>query len=94
MLEPKPKNYRLPPLSTHKKTFDDLCLWIDAHLGGPVGWQELMSQSGLDHQTINALFYKYESTTPMTWIRRRREAGSSSPEKVLPTLLLSKQKSQ
>jgi AraC-like DNA-binding protein len=74
----KPLVNRLPPLSVHKEEFDSLCQWIDSHLSQPIGWQELMEQSHLDHQTIHALFYKYESTTPMTWIRRRREAQSVS----------------
>ncbi|MEK9802352.1 MAG: hypothetical protein VW475_02975, partial [Curvibacter sp.] len=56
-------------LSDHRQTFDDLCAWIDAHLDEPIGWQELMGQSGLDHQTLNALFFKFLSTTPMAWIR-------------------------
>jgi hypothetical protein len=38
-----------------------------------------MQQSGLDHQTIKALFFKYASTTPMTWIRRHREARTTAP---------------
>lgn len=60
-----------------RKKFDDLCQWIDAHIGEPIGWQQLMAQSGLDFQTIQALFFKYECITPITWIRRRREAKSS-----------------
>jgi len=77
--------------SDHKKKFEALCLWIDAHNGEPVGWQELMTESGLDHQTINALFRKYKSTTPMAWIRSKREAGLSTPRKALPMLLLPEQ---
>lgn len=60
-------------LSDHQQTLEELCLWIDAHLHEPLGWQELMAQSGLDHQTLNALFYKFQSSTPMAWIRKRRE---------------------
>ncbi|MDE2616137.1 MAG: helix-turn-helix transcriptional regulator [Burkholderiales bacterium] len=60
-------------LSDHRQTFDELCTWIEAHLQEPIGWQELMAQSGLDHQTLNALFFKFLSTTPMAWIRKRRE---------------------
>jgi len=73
-LRQKPLVNRLPPLSVHKTELEHLCQWIDEHLSQPIGWQELMTQSQLDHQTIHALFFKYESTTPMTWIRRRREA--------------------
>lgn len=60
-------------LSDHRQTLDELCHWIDQHLHEPLGWQELMAQSGLDHQTLNALFYKFQSSTPMAWIRKRRE---------------------
>ncbi len=60
-------------LSDHRQTFDELCNWIEVHLHEPIGWQELMVQSGLDHQTLNALFFKFLSTTPMAWIRKRRE---------------------
>ncbi|MDP3701981.1 MAG: hypothetical protein Q8R72_13870 [Hylemonella sp.] len=60
-------------LSDHRQTLDELCHWIDEHLHEPLGWQELMAQSGLDHQTLNALFYKFQSSTPMAWIRKRRE---------------------
>ncbi len=60
-----------------KKQFDDLCIWIDAHVNEPIGWQQIMAQSGLDFQTLQALFFHYKSTTPMTWIRHRREAVKS-----------------
>ena len=61
----------------HEKQFDELCLWIDAHIGEPIGWQQMMAQSGLDYQTLQMLFFRYKSTTPMTWIRHRREAIQS-----------------
>jgi transcriptional regulator GlxA family with amidase domain len=56
-----------------KRQFDELCVWIDAHIGEPMGWQQLMEQSGLDFQSLQALFFQYKSTTAMTWIRHRRE---------------------
>ena len=61
-----------------RQQFDALCVWIDAHLEEPLGWQELMAQSGLEYQAIQTLFFKFQSTTPMTWIRHRREAQSLS----------------
>ena len=60
-----------------KQLFDELCQWIDAHLVETIGWQQLMKQSGLQYQTIQSLFHKYQSVTTMTWIRRRREGGLS-----------------
>ncbi len=58
----------------HKQKFDALCAWIEAHLSESIGWQELMNHSGLEYQTIQALFFRFTNTTAMTWIRRRREA--------------------
>ena len=74
VLEPRLPGRKRPALTDLKQKFEDLCAWIDAQLDAPLGWQELMQHSGLDHQTLNALFFKYASTTPMAWIRRRREA--------------------
>ena len=56
-----------------KQLLDELCNWIDANLEETIGWHQLMAQSGLQYQTIQLLFFKYHSLTPMTWIRRRRE---------------------
>ena len=61
----------LTPVRKH--LLDELCQWIDDHLEETIGWQQLLAQSGLQYQTIQSLFYKYHSLTPMTWIRRRRE---------------------
>jgi len=47
--------------------------WIDQHLWETLGWPELMRASGLDHPALLALFNKHLDTTPMTWIRKRRE---------------------
>jgi methylphosphotriester-DNA--protein-cysteine methyltransferase len=84
LLGPRLQNRRLPPLTDLKHEFEDLCAWIDAQIDEPLGWQELMQQSGLDHQTIKALFFKYASTTPMTWIRQRREARATAPRYAVP----------
>lgn len=82
VLGPRLQNRKLPSLTELKREFEALCEWIDTQLDAPLGWQELMRQSGLDHQTINALFFKYASTTPMTWIRRRRESRATVPRSV------------
>ena len=47
--------------------------WIDQHLWEPLGWPELMKASGLGHPELLALFNKHLDTTPMTWIRKRRQ---------------------
>jgi len=78
VLGPRLQSRQLPPLTDLKHEFEDLCAWIDAQIDKPLGWQELMQRSGLDHQTIKALFFKYASTTPMTWIRQRRETRAET----------------
>jgi len=91
VLGPRLQNRKLPPLTDLKYKFEDLCAWIDGQIDTPLGWQELMQQSGLDHQTINALFFKYASTTPMTWIRRRREARTTARRPGVPATLAAQQ---
>jgi hypothetical protein len=85
VLEPRLQNRKLPPLTDLEHKFEGLCAWIDAQIDAPLGWQELMQHSGLDYQTINALFFKYASTTPMTWIRRRRETRATASRYAVPT---------
>jgi len=48
----------------HEKQFDELCLWIDAHIEEPIGWQQIMAQSGLDFQTLQMLFFRYKAPRP------------------------------
>ena len=50
-----------------------LCQWIDAHIHETIGWADLTRQSGMDYKYLMASFSKYKATTPMTWIRERRE---------------------
>jgi hypothetical protein len=70
-----------------EKQFNDLTTWIQANLNEQIGWAELMSQSGLDHQTLQALFFKYKSTTPMTWIRLQRLASQQEKAVYKPSFL-------
>ena len=70
-----------------EKQFNDLTTWIQANLNKQLGWAELMSQSGLDHQTLQTLFFKYKSTTPMTWIRLQRQLSQQQMLDDKPTLL-------
>jgi len=53
--------------------FEQLCTWIDEHIQEQIGWSELMRESGFDHLSIQSSFAKYKATTPMTYIRKRRE---------------------
>jgi len=61
------------PQGFSKEQFDELCTWIDEHIHEQIGWSELMQESGFDHLSIQSSFAKYKATTPMTWIRKRRE---------------------
>jgi len=56
-----------------KDQFEQLCAWIDEHIQEQIGWSELMHESGFDHLSIQSSFAKYKATTPMTYIRKRRE---------------------
>jgi methylphosphotriester-DNA--protein-cysteine methyltransferase len=57
----------------NKEQFDELCTWIDEHIQEQIGWSEMMRESGFDHLSIQSSFAKYKATTPMTYIRKRRE---------------------
>jgi hypothetical protein len=57
----------------HPAPLTALLHWIDHHLWEALGWPELMRASGLDHPELLALFNRHLDTTPMTWIRKRRE---------------------
>jgi len=70
-----------------EKQFNELTTWIQAHLNEQISWAELMSQSGLDHQTLQTLFFKYKSTTPMTWIRLQRQASQLQKSVYKPSFL-------
>lgn len=65
--------------------FDSLCLWIEEHMDERIGWQEMTRQSGLEFPVIHALFYKYKTTTAMTYIRQRRMAAQAASSLVRPS---------
>jgi AraC-like DNA-binding protein len=51
----------------------NLCAWIDEHIAEPIGWTDLVAQTGKDHKTLLASFAKHKATTPMTWIWQQRQ---------------------
>ena len=55
----------------------NLCAWIDEHIAEPIGWTDLVVQTGKDHKTLLASFAKHKFTTPMTWIRQQRQTLKS-----------------
>lgn len=64
--------------SSNKALLDELCLWIDNNLNNEIGWAELVSESKLSLSEIQFLFSKHLKTTPMTYIRMRREESKKT----------------
>ena len=64
--------------SSNKALLDELCLWIDNNLNNEIGWAELVSESKLSLSEIQFLFLKHLKTTPMTYIRMRREESKKT----------------
>jgi AraC-like DNA-binding protein len=55
----------------------NLCAWIDEHITEPIGWADLVAQTGKSHKTLMISFTKHKATTPMTWIRQQRQTLKS-----------------
>ena len=68
------KQLTLNSTQINHKTIDDLCLWIDMNINQQINWIDLINVSGLDHLTLQSEFLKNKLMTPMTWIRKRKEA--------------------
>jgi AraC-like DNA-binding protein len=60
-------------MTSPREQVAQLCHWIDDHIHEVIGWDDLTRQSGMDHKWLMVSFNKYKATTPMTWIRERRE---------------------
>ncbi|MCF8168960.1 MAG: hypothetical protein K9J77_10145 [Rhodoferax sp.] len=69
-----------------RQQFDDLCAWIEGHLDETIGWHQMFQHSALAFATIQTLFYKYASTTPMIWISNRRKVQSGGHANRRPVL--------
>ena len=70
------KKNALNPLAdtSNKELLDNLCKWIDDNLDSNIGLAELVVQSKLNHKNLQYLFEKYKQTTPMTYVRKLRDA--------------------
>jgi len=68
------KQLTLNSTQINHKTIDDLCLWIDMNINQQINWIDLINVNGLDHLTLQSEFSKNKLMTPMTWIRKRKEA--------------------
>ena len=65
-------------MTSPREQVAQLCHWIDAHINETIGWADLTRQSGMDYKWLMVNFNKYKATTPMTWIRERREQLNAS----------------
>ena len=63
--------------SSSREHVAQLCHWIELHIHETIDWTDLTRQSGKDHRWLMASFSKYKATTPMTWIRERREQSNA-----------------
>ena len=68
------EQFSLKSTQNNVKSVEELCSWIDAHIDQQINWIDLMNASGLDHLTLQSEFAKQKLMTPMTWIRKRKEA--------------------
>jgi len=55
------------------KLLDDLCFWIDTNIDTKFGIKELVEKTNLSILDLQYLFEKYKQTTPMTYIRHKRD---------------------
>lgn len=55
------------------KLLDDLCFWIDTNIDTKFGLKELIEKTNLSNSDLQYLFEKYKQTTPMTYIRDKRD---------------------
>ena len=74
-----------------KKLFADICAWIDNNIETKIGWTELCKASELNHKELQILFDKYQQTSPMTYIRKRKAEGrKQKPSFIVTPNFLSK----
>jgi methylphosphotriester-DNA--protein-cysteine methyltransferase len=58
--------------SDNVKLLDELCNWIDTNINDQFGLKNLVDKTNLNNSDIQYLFEKYKQTTPMTYIRHKR----------------------
>ena len=64
-----------------KKLLDEICGWIDKNIETNIGLAMLCEASELNHKELLILFEKYLQTSPMTYIRKRKEESSKQKPK-------------
>ena len=69
----------------------EICAWIDKNIETNIGWGVLSEASELNHKELQILFEKYLQTSPMTYIRKRKEEGKNQlPSFIITPKFLSK----
>ena len=63
---------KLSKPASNQRKLKKLCEWIDLNIDKPIGWAELAERSGMDHMELQRQFSTYLKTSPMQWIRFRR----------------------
>ena len=75
----------------NQKILSEICVWIDENIEKNIGWNALCDASQLNHKELLFLFDKYLQTSPMTYIRKRKEEGKNqSPSFTITPQFLSK----
>ena len=55
----------------------EICAWIDKNIETNIVWGVLSEASELNHKELQILFERYLQTSPMTYIRKRKEEGKN-----------------
>jgi len=75
-----------------RKLLDEICVWIDKNIETDIGWAALCEASELNHKQLQSLFDKYMQTTPMTYVRmRKEESKKQKPNFTITPNFLSKE---
>jgi AraC-like DNA-binding protein len=71
-------------LSRHASTqhkLTKLCEWIDANIDKQIDSSELVKQSGLSYFELQTQFKSFYKTSPMQWIRTKRQSDSTKTKR-------------
>jgi transcriptional regulator GlxA family with amidase domain len=70
------KKSKLNPLAEadNIRLLGELCVWIEKNIDTTLGIQELIEKTNLSSTDIQFLFERYKQTTPMTYVRKLRDA--------------------
>ena len=76
----------------NKMLLAEVCVWIDKNIETDIGWAALCEASELNHKQLQYLFDKHMQTTPMTYVRmRKQESKKQKPNFTITPNFLSKE---